>query len=83
MEDERDPPDLSDSGDEAAWEDEHEAEPPHDKQQTPCLFCDRFVHLGARLQPQGARAAWVSWARPEAEWPARESSSQWFGARAC
>lgn len=52
VEDEREPPDLSDSGDEAAWEDEDEAELPHDKQQTPCLFCDRFVHLGAGLQPQ-------------------------------
>ncbi|XP_044536246.1 protein arginine N-methyltransferase 3 isoform X1 [Gracilinanus agilis] len=42
-------PGLSDSGEEAAWEDEEEeeeeeeeAEPPRDKQQTPCLFCDRL-----------------------------------------
>lgn len=47
VEDEEDLPDLSDSGDEAAWEDEDDAELPHDKQQTPCLFCDRFVLLGA------------------------------------
>ncbi|XP_024414523.3 protein arginine N-methyltransferase 3 isoform X1 [Desmodus rotundus] len=40
--DEEDLPDLSDSGDEAAWEDEEDAELPHDKQQTPCLFCDRL-----------------------------------------
>ncbi|XP_023592769.1 protein arginine N-methyltransferase 3 [Trichechus manatus latirostris] len=42
MEDEEDQPELSDSGDEAAWEDEDDAELPHDKQQTPCLFCDRL-----------------------------------------
>lgn len=48
VEDEDDLPELSDSGDEAAWEDEDDAEPPHDKQQTPCLFCDRFVRLRAR-----------------------------------
>ena len=53
MADEEDLPDLSDSGDEAAWEDEEDAELPHDKQQTPCLFCDRFVQLCAGLQPRG------------------------------
>ncbi|XP_075402084.1 protein arginine N-methyltransferase 3 [Tenrec ecaudatus] len=42
VEDEEDLPELSDSGDEAAWEDEDEAEHPHDKRQTPCLFCDRL-----------------------------------------
>lgn len=44
-EEDEDLPALSDSGDEAAWEDEDgdEAGLPHDKQQTPCLFCDRFV----------------------------------------
>ncbi|KAF3821934.1 hypothetical protein GH733_007308 [Mirounga leonina] len=42
VEDEDDLPELSDSGDEAAWEDEDDAELPHDKQQTPCLFCDRL-----------------------------------------
>uniref|UniRef100_A0A452V2R2 Protein arginine N-methyltransferase 3 n=1 Tax=Ursus maritimus TaxID=29073 RepID=A0A452V2R2_URSMA len=42
VEDEDDLPKLSDSGDEAAWEDEDDAELPHDKQQTPCLFCDRL-----------------------------------------
>ncbi|GAB5577667.1 protein arginine N-methyltransferase 3 [Prionailurus iriomotensis] len=42
MEDEDDLPELSDSGDEAAWEDEDDADLPHDKQQTPCLFCDRL-----------------------------------------
>lgn len=47
VEDEEDPPELSDSGDEAAWEDEDDADLPHDKQQTPCLFCNRFVHLSA------------------------------------
>lgn len=51
VEDEDDLPELSDSGDEAAWEDEDDAEPPHDKQQTPCLFCDRFVLLRARRHP--------------------------------
>lgn len=50
---EEDLPELSDSGDEAAWEEEDDAALPRDKQQTPCLFCDRFVRLGAR----GARAA--------------------------
>lgn len=40
---EEDLPELSDSGDEAAWEDEDDADLPHDKRQTPCLFCDRFV----------------------------------------
>ncbi|CAK6449280.1 unnamed protein product [Pipistrellus nathusii] len=42
VEEEEDLPDLSDSGDEAAWEDEDDAELPHDKQHTPCLFCDRL-----------------------------------------
>nr|XP_027792482.1 protein arginine N-methyltransferase 3 [Marmota flaviventris] len=42
VEDEEDLPELSDSGDEAAWEDEDVAELPHDKQQTPCLFCNRL-----------------------------------------
>uniref|UniRef100_A0A5F9D322 Protein arginine N-methyltransferase 3 n=1 Tax=Oryctolagus cuniculus TaxID=9986 RepID=A0A5F9D322_RABIT len=42
VEEAEDLPELSDSGDEAAWEDEDEAELPHDKQQTPCLFCDRL-----------------------------------------
>lgn len=51
VEDEDDLPELSDSGDEAAWEDEDDAELPHDKQQTPCLFCDRFVHLSAKRHP--------------------------------
>ncbi|XP_032344755.1 protein arginine N-methyltransferase 3 isoform X2 [Camelus ferus] len=41
-EEEEDLPELSDSGDEAAWEDEDDADLPHDKQQTPCLFCDRL-----------------------------------------
>uniref|UniRef100_A0A3Q2H2U5 Protein arginine N-methyltransferase 3 n=1 Tax=Equus caballus TaxID=9796 RepID=A0A3Q2H2U5_HORSE len=43
-EEDEDLPALSDSGDEAAWEDEDgdEAGLPHDKQQTPCLFCDRL-----------------------------------------
>lgn len=36
------PPELSDSGDDAGWEDE-DAEPAHGRQHTPCLFCDRFV----------------------------------------
>ncbi|PNJ90335.1 hypothetical protein CR201_G0056308, partial [Pongo abelii] len=40
VEDEEDLPELSDSGDEAAWEDEDDADLPHDKQQTPCLFCN-------------------------------------------
>ncbi|XP_072649877.1 protein arginine N-methyltransferase 3 isoform X1 [Canis lupus baileyi] len=43
-------PELSDSGDEAAWEDDDEDEDgagaeaalPHDQQQTPCLFCHRL-----------------------------------------
>lgn len=48
---EDDLPGLSDSGDEASWEDAEDADLPHDKQQTPCLFCDRFVHLSARRQP--------------------------------
>lgn len=51
VEDEDDLPELSDSGDEAAWEDEDDTELPHDKQQTPCLFCDRFVHLSAKRHP--------------------------------
>uniref|UniRef100_A0A2K6L203 Protein arginine N-methyltransferase 3 n=1 Tax=Rhinopithecus bieti TaxID=61621 RepID=A0A2K6L203_RHIBE len=42
VEDEEDLPELSDSGDEAAWEDEDDADLPHDKQQTPCLFCNRL-----------------------------------------
>lgn len=54
VEDEEELPELSDSGDEAAWEDEADAELPHDKQQTPCLFCNRFVPLNARLQTYGA-----------------------------
>lgn len=58
-EEEEDLPELSDSGDEAAWEDEDEAGLPRDRQHTPCLFCDRFVHLSATLQSWGARAAWV------------------------
>lgn len=38
------PLDLSDSGDDAGWEDEDaDAEPAHGRQHTPCLFCDRFV----------------------------------------
>lgn len=56
---EEDLPELSDSGDEAAWEDEDEADLPHDKRQTPCLFCDRFVHFSARLRAWGPRGAWV------------------------
>lgn len=51
MEEEEDLPDLSDSGDEAAWEDEDDAELPHDKQHTPCLFCDRFVLPPQRRAP--------------------------------
>uniref|UniRef100_A0A8C2RP65 type I protein arginine methyltransferase n=1 Tax=Capra hircus TaxID=9925 RepID=A0A8C2RP65_CAPHI len=39
---EEDPPGLSDSGDEASWEDEDDADLPHAEQQTPCLFCDRL-----------------------------------------
>lgn len=39
---EPEPPELSDSGDDAGWEDE-DAEPAHGRQHTPCLFCDRFV----------------------------------------
>ncbi|XP_043829248.1 protein arginine N-methyltransferase 3 isoform X2 [Dromiciops gliroides] len=37
-------PALSDSGDEAAWEEEEEeeADAPREKRQTPCLFCDRL-----------------------------------------
>ncbi|XP_042547589.1 protein arginine N-methyltransferase 3 [Dipodomys spectabilis] len=42
VEEDEDLPELSDSGDEAAWEDEDEAELPHDRPQTPCLFCDRL-----------------------------------------
>uniref|UniRef100_A0A8D2CYL7 type I protein arginine methyltransferase n=1 Tax=Sciurus vulgaris TaxID=55149 RepID=A0A8D2CYL7_SCIVU len=42
VEDEEDLPELSDSSDEAAWEDEDNAELPHDKKQTPCLFCNRL-----------------------------------------
>lgn len=79
--DEEDLPDLSDSGDEAAWEDEDEAELPHDKQQTPCLFCDRFVQLCARLQPRGPSR--VRLRGLESEWPALEFSSQRSGVRAC
>lgn len=37
LEDEEDLPELSDSGDEAAWEDENDADLPHHKQQTPSL----------------------------------------------
>lgn len=38
------PLELSDSGDDAGWEDEDaDAEPAHGRQHTPCLFCDRFV----------------------------------------
>lgn len=59
VEEEEDLPELSDSGDEAAWEDEDDADPSHEKQQTPCLFCDRFVHHSARLQPRRVRATWV------------------------
>lgn len=54
---EEDLPELSDSGDEAAWEDEDDAALPRDKQQTPCLFCDRFVRLGARPGPRGSVGA--------------------------
>ncbi|XP_070313394.1 protein arginine N-methyltransferase 3 isoform X5 [Odocoileus virginianus] len=39
---EEDPPGLSDSGDEASWEDEDDADLPHAEQRTPCLFCDRL-----------------------------------------
>lgn len=49
VDEDEDLPELSDSGDEAAWEDEDDADLPHDKQQTPCLFCERFVLLGARV----------------------------------
>ncbi|ELW67368.1 Protein arginine N-methyltransferase 3, partial [Tupaia chinensis] len=42
VEAEEDLPELSDSGDEAAWEDEDDADLPHNRQQTPCLFCDRL-----------------------------------------
>ncbi|TEA41046.1 hypothetical protein DBR06_SOUSAS9010085, partial [Sousa chinensis] len=42
VEEEEDLPGLSDSGDEASWEDAEDADLPHDKQQTPCLFCDRL-----------------------------------------
>lgn len=58
-EEDEDLPALSDSGDEAAWEDEDgdEAGLPHDKQQTPCLFCDRFVsppqRRALRSRPSG------------------------------
>lgn len=38
------PLELSDSGDDAGWEDEDaDTEPAHGRQHTPCLFCDRFV----------------------------------------
>lgn len=38
------PLELSDSGDDAGWEDEDaDAEPAQGRQHTPCLFCDRFV----------------------------------------
>ncbi|XP_029416452.1 protein arginine N-methyltransferase 3 isoform X2 [Nannospalax galili] len=40
-EQEPEPPELSDSGDEAGWEDA-DAEPTHDRRHTPCLFCDRL-----------------------------------------
>lgn len=82
MEDEEDLPELSDSGDEAAWEDENDADLPHDKQQTPCLFCDRFVYLSARLQPTGAQASLVcvvSSSGVEPEWPAFAFLNQCFG----
>ncbi|XP_021051096.1 protein arginine N-methyltransferase 3 isoform X1 [Mus pahari] len=37
------PLELSDSGDDAGWEDEDgDAEPAHGRQHTPCLFCDRL-----------------------------------------
>ncbi|KAB0356463.1 hypothetical protein FD754_000619 [Muntiacus muntjak] len=39
---EEDPPGLSDSGDEASWEDEDDADLPYAEQRTPCLFCDRL-----------------------------------------
>uniref|UniRef100_G3RV33 type I protein arginine methyltransferase n=1 Tax=Gorilla gorilla gorilla TaxID=9595 RepID=G3RV33_GORGO len=42
VENEEDLPELSDSADEAAWEDEDDADLPHDKQHTPCLFCNRL-----------------------------------------
>lgn len=58
---EEDPPGLSDSGDEASWEDEDDADLPHAEQQTPCLFCDRFVHLSARLWPSVAEPRGFSW----------------------
>lgn len=73
VEDEEDLPDLSDSGDEAAWEDEDDAELPHDKQQTPCLFCDRFV----RSAPGGARATWVRVPGPRLLPPVVRSAGLW------
>ena len=77
MEDEDDLPELSDSGDEAAWEDEDDADLPHDKQQTPCLFCDRFVHPSARRHPQGAGPCGYLWSAVEPERPALKSLNQW------
>ena len=51
---EEDLPGLSDSGDEASGEDEDDADLPHAEQRTPCLFCDRFVRLSARLRSRVA-----------------------------
>lgn len=83
-EEEEDLPELSDSGDEAAWEDEDDADPSHEKQQTPCLFCDRFVHHSARLQLQRVRATWVcvvcsSGVQPESN--PRNLEPHWFRGR--
>lgn len=83
VEDEDDPPELSDSGDEAAWEDEDDADLPHDKQQTPCLFCDRFVPPSARRHPQGAGPSGYVWSAVKPERPALESLNQWCGVMVC
>lgn len=72
MEAEEDLPDLSDSGDEAAWEEEDDAELPHDRLHTPCLFCDRFVRLAPGPSPRRGSA-----------WSALGFSSRGFGVRAC
>lgn len=80
VEDEEDLPDLSDSGDEAAWEDEDDAELPHDKQQTPCLFCDRCVRPAPAVPGPRASACPALAVSPgvwSAGWWRRETPVVW------
>lgn len=83
---EEDPPGLSDSGDEASWEDEDDADLPCAEQRTPCLFCHRFVRLSARFQPRVAEPRGFSWSvllESITRVAALEIWNPWLGVRVC